>query len=213
MVAAVSYQPQTIAPAPIRRDTPERWARASERAQLANVLVTAIDDLGTYRVTSATYPGVSYESDGTFCTCTAAGHGDPVCLHRAAVRDYLAAQKPCVWCFDTGIYASASTNWDGVPCSCQHTPEPDPQAPTPSQIALTIARAHLAETNRLCSQQTDDDRTAIRRSLGLPDICTASPERIAELQRRLEDGLAAIGAAVRELEAEGYFDSAEKVSA
>lgn len=123
------------APASIRIESPERWHRASERAQLAGVTITPVDDLGTYRVTSASKPGVSYETDGIHCTCDAAANGDPVCLHRAAVRDQLAAPKPCVWCHGTGIYASALTNWDGVPCSCL-TPEPAGPAPAVARLAI-----------------------------------------------------------------------------
>lgn len=73
-------------PEQLRRSTPERWARALERARLAQVRIHRTEDEGTYAVTSASRPGIEYWSDGTYCTCDAAGNGDPVCLHRAAVR-------------------------------------------------------------------------------------------------------------------------------
>lgn len=106
-------------PAPVRSDSPERWARASERALLAQVIVTPIDELGTFRVTSATYPGVSYESDGMHCTCQAAAHDDPVCLHRAAVRDHLDAQRPCPTCGDSGIEWISLWDWRNG-CAVSH---------------------------------------------------------------------------------------------
>lgn len=135
MSTAVATPAQT--PASIRIESPERWQRASERAQLAGVTITPVDALGTYRVTSASKPGVSYETDGIHCTCDAAGHGDPICLHRAAVRDHLTAQQPrCAICSDSGVeYISIWAYKRGeavtvsqMPCRCQ-TPEPEPPAP------------------------------------------------------------------------------------
>lgn len=90
MSAAVAVPIQQPKPAPVRQDTPERWQRASERAKLASVELTYYELSDTWFVSSATYPGVHYESDGTHCTCEAYANGDPVCLHRAAVRDHLA---------------------------------------------------------------------------------------------------------------------------
>src|SRR5690349_5038823 len=110
-----------------------RWQRAGEWAKLANVIVTAIDQVGTYQVTSASHPGVAYATDGLNCTCQAAQFGDAVCLHRAAVRDYQAAQVQCTVCGGCGwehvsIWdwrAGQAMNLYSIRCSCQTDPERD----------------------------------------------------------------------------------------
>lgn len=90
MVAVVAV-PQSPS-VPDRQDTAERWQRARERAKAANVQLAYYAASDTWFVTSASHPGVVYESDGHGCTCLAYANGDPVCLHRAAVRDHLAAR-------------------------------------------------------------------------------------------------------------------------
>lgn len=83
------------APVSLRRhvDTPERWEAALERAHLAGVQVRQLAGSGQWIVTSATGAEVAYETDGTTCTCAAAMlGGDPVCLHRAALREHLRPQ-------------------------------------------------------------------------------------------------------------------------
>ena len=74
----------------VRQDTPERWANALKRAQDANVKVFELGR-GRYAVTSAHDANKAYEVTviPERCTCPAAMGGDPVCLHRAAVRAHL----------------------------------------------------------------------------------------------------------------------------
>lgn len=151
MTAAVAQQ------ITCHRNISSRWERASERARIASVQVTAIDDLGTYRVNSATYPGVSYESDGTLCTCQAAANGDPVCLHRAAVRDHIAAQQSrCPVCNGTGVEfisiwdwkAGCAVNLYSQPCECTTDRAPEP-APGVAELTkeLEETEAELAESH------------------------------------------------------------------
>lgn len=132
-----------------RPNIAQRWERASERARVANVQVTPVDDLGTCRVTSASYPGVSYESDGIHCTCAAYANGDPVCLHRAAVRDHIAAQKVrCPVCNGTGIEYISVWDWRSgcavtvaqMPCSCTSDADPEPKPPAPPVVLVPTKR-------------------------------------------------------------------------
>ncbi len=132
------------------RDLSDRWQRASERAKLANVIVTPIDSVGTYQVTSASYPGVAYATDGLNCTCQAAQFGDEVCLHRAAVRDYQAAQKSCTVCGGCGWEYVSIWDWRtgsavdlySIRCACQETPEPRSPAPAAAQLERELADAY-----------------------------------------------------------------------
>lgn len=69
-----------------RTATPERWARAFDRAAASGVVPTKIDT-DRYAVKSATrrvYYMVQGSRDGLTCTCKAAAEGDEVCWHRAA---------------------------------------------------------------------------------------------------------------------------------
>jgi len=69
------------------QDTPERWEAALARAKQAGVKVFELGR-GRYAVTSAHATDKAYEVTVVpeTCTCPAAVGGDPVCLHRAAVR-------------------------------------------------------------------------------------------------------------------------------
>lgn len=88
---SISIAQPAQAPVNVRRaDTPERWGKALERAHLAGVQVRQLAGSGQWIVTSASEPNAAYETDGTTCTCAAAMLGsDPVCLHRAALRERL----------------------------------------------------------------------------------------------------------------------------
>ena len=80
------------APVSVHRhaDTPDRWEAALKRAHLAGVQVRQLAGSGQWIVTSASGSEVAYETDGNTCTCAAALLGnDPVCLHRAALREHL----------------------------------------------------------------------------------------------------------------------------
>lgn len=86
----------------VHQNTPDRWRRALERARSAQVKVFRLDS-NRFAVTSAHDPGRAYEvtrrPEG--CTCPAAQAGDPVCLHRAAVR---AALDPDPEPPEAGVY-------------------------------------------------------------------------------------------------------------
>jgi hypothetical protein len=82
------------APVSLRhQDTLERWEAALARAKSAGVKVYELGR-GRYAVTSAHDTGKAYEVTTVpeTCSCPAALGGDPVCLHRAAVRDHLNPQ-------------------------------------------------------------------------------------------------------------------------
>lgn len=105
-----------------RPDTQERWSRALDRAHVAGVQVYQCQGSGQWIATSSSDPNAAYECDGVDCTCAAALlGGDPVCCHRAAVREKLAGgsdspEPPCTRCDGTGRYADALTSWDSVIC-------------------------------------------------------------------------------------------------
>lgn len=65
-----------------------RWEAALKRANVAGVKVYRVSP-GQFVVTSATDGRIAYLTDGEVCSCPAAMSGDPVCLHRAAVRAHL----------------------------------------------------------------------------------------------------------------------------
>jgi hypothetical protein len=90
VIAVVSIQAQSP-----NLNLAERWQRASERARLAGVQVRQLAGSGQWIATSASDPTVAYETDGVICNCAAALlGGEPVCLHRAALRDHLAPPDP-----------------------------------------------------------------------------------------------------------------------
>lgn len=139
---STTLAPPAETPVSLRHaDTPERWEAALKRAHAAGVKVYELGQ-GRYVVTSAHDPAKAYEVtiQPETCTCQAGTSGDPVCLHRAAVRDHLAPPRPpCSICHGTGRdYMSvwdwrngrAATLYD-VPCECTQR-KPDPEPPTPS---------------------------------------------------------------------------------
>jgi hypothetical protein len=65
--------------------TPERWAKALERAIASGIEPLQIAGTGEWVVTSASKLGTVYRTDGINCECEAAVHGDEVCQHRAVV--------------------------------------------------------------------------------------------------------------------------------
>jgi hypothetical protein len=88
---STAFAPPAQAPVSLRhQDTPERWEAALQRAKDAGVKVYALG-YGRFAVTSAHDAGKAYQvtTHPETCTCPAAQGGDPVCLHRAAVRDHL----------------------------------------------------------------------------------------------------------------------------
>jgi len=78
-----------------REATPERWARALDRALGAGLEVFRVADTGELMVTSSSQLDTLHRTDGDVCTCAAAVAGDPVCQHRAVVR-MLAGTLPVV---------------------------------------------------------------------------------------------------------------------
>ena len=74
---------------PVRIATPERWAKAAERARAEGVQVRQVASTGQWVATSGSDANVAYlmEVTGTVahgCSCLAGVNGDPVCKHRAA---------------------------------------------------------------------------------------------------------------------------------
>ena len=72
-----------------RPASPERWAKAAERARAEGVQVRQVASTGQWVATSGTDATVAYLMDvtGTVahgCSCLAGVNGDPVCKHRAA---------------------------------------------------------------------------------------------------------------------------------
>src|SRR5690349_155867 len=95
-------------------DTPERWAAALKRAQDAGVKVYELGH-GRYAVTSAHDPSKAYEVTviPERCTCPAAQVGDPVCVHRAALRANLHPEPPHAPCDpDAEALRWARNDWD-----------------------------------------------------------------------------------------------------
>lgn len=150
MTAVTTNQPRPAS----RPNLAIRWERAGQRARIADVHVSAIDSLGTYRVTSASHLGVTYESDGVHCTCQAAANGDPVCLHRAAVRDHINVQKPyCAVCNGTGVEHISIWDWkvgcaatvSQIPCQCAQLTDLEPDPPAPSVAPFACDQRELAD--------------------------------------------------------------------
>ena len=80
-----SQMAQTVETRTQRQATPERWQRALKRALFAGVKAKQLAGSGEWIVSSASRPGIAYQTDGITCDCEAAMLGDdPVCLHRAA---------------------------------------------------------------------------------------------------------------------------------
>ena len=75
------------------RDLVSRWNRALDRAHAAGITATPVAGKTWYAVTS-TDQSVVYMTDRDRCTCAAGQHGDPVCCHRALVREITAPQPP-----------------------------------------------------------------------------------------------------------------------
>lgn len=150
MSTALAQPAQAPALAELAATLADRWQRASERATVANVIVTAHDDLGNYTVTSASHPGVAYLSDGVGCTCQAAQMGDVVCLHRAAVRDYQAQQTRCTVCGGSGWEHVSIWDWKtgramdlySIRCRCQDT---EPEPPAPALVMVPALDRELAD--------------------------------------------------------------------
>ena len=88
-MSTMLHQPAQ-APVSLRyQDTPERWEVARKRAKDAGVKVYELGH-GRYAVSSAHDSAKAYEVTVVpeRCTCPAAQLGDPVCVHRAAVRSH-----------------------------------------------------------------------------------------------------------------------------
>ena len=88
-VGAMQVQPRSLR----HQDTPGRWESVLARAQQAGVKVYELGH-GQYAVSSAHTSSKLYEVTTVpeTCSCPAALSGDPVCIHRAIVREYLRPQ-------------------------------------------------------------------------------------------------------------------------
>lgn len=189
--------------------TPERWAKALERANAALVEVTEIEpDL--FRVTSASHPGVSYECTVLHCACDAWANGDEVCLHRAAARDFIArrqlAEVPtqCPYCGGTGWEHWSIWDWrSGRPLTvvdqrCTHCQPPDAPAPvaavSPLITELDAAEAELARTYAILDRL--NEKIARRGQLSARDDLAfgRATDRAAELSARIRSLKAQVAA-------------------
>lgn len=111
------------------RDLVSRWNRALERAHAAGITATPVARKPWFAVSSTDHT-VVYMTDRDRCTCAAAQHGDPVCCHRALVRDIttphpeppaqdaIIERQPCTHCAASGWQASRLSNWDA--CRCEN---------------------------------------------------------------------------------------------
>lgn len=101
---------------PTREATPDRWARALDRALHSGVEILTTQD-GERFATSSSRLDTLYRVSPDSCDCPAAQAGDPICQHRAALRSILGilpvltlridelipADAPrCTWCFGRG---------------------------------------------------------------------------------------------------------------
>src|SRR4051812_16987652 len=79
----------TIAPSRVARiETPERWAKALDRALHGGVEILTRPN-GERYATSTSQLDMIYAVSPDSCECPAGQAGDPVCCHRAALRSIL----------------------------------------------------------------------------------------------------------------------------
>lgn len=84
--------PATITPRPTttrtpRLNTPERWQAALRRALAEGIETRQLAGCGMWIATSSSEPGTAYEVTPWGCECPAGQFDDPVCKHRAALRE------------------------------------------------------------------------------------------------------------------------------
>ena len=73
-----------------RPNTSNRWRAALQRAHHEGVSVRQLAASGAWIATSTSDPHTAYEVSVHRCTCKAVEFGfDPVCKHRAALREQL----------------------------------------------------------------------------------------------------------------------------
>jgi hypothetical protein len=86
---AAERRPAMITPIS-RENSADRWQSALQRARREGISVRQLTASGAWVATSTSDPHVAYEVSVHRCTCPAAALGDdPVCKHRAALRDHL----------------------------------------------------------------------------------------------------------------------------
>ncbi len=88
---ATEMQPATQPRRLPRPDTPARWQAALRRALEEGVETRQLAGCGMWIATSSTEAGTAYEVTPWSCECHAGQFGDPVCKHRAALRERLGA--------------------------------------------------------------------------------------------------------------------------
>ncbi len=72
-----------------RADSPARWQAALRRALAEGIEIRQLAGCGMWIATSSNQAGTAYEVTQWECECHAGQHGDPVCKHRAALRERL----------------------------------------------------------------------------------------------------------------------------
>ncbi len=86
MVTTTPVQPSRRAP---RLDTPARWQAALTRAHEESIEVRQLAGCGAWIATSGTDATTAYVLTPWECECHAGAFGDPICKHRAALRQRL----------------------------------------------------------------------------------------------------------------------------
>src|SRR5689334_22463332 len=77
-----------------RIETPQRWHAALRRSVENGIQLLMVNDTGERFATSSKNDGALYRVDTETCSCPAGVAGDPVCLHRAALRAALGWLAP-----------------------------------------------------------------------------------------------------------------------
>jgi len=149
------------------RDLVSRWNRALDRAHAAGITAIPVAGKSWFAVSSTDHT-VVYMTDRDRCTCAAGQHGDPVCCHRALVREITTPQpeppaqvvatveqQPCTHCAASGWQSSRLSNWDAYRCeNCDGTgyvPVPAVAAQdraTERERLFAVLDAHNAELER-----------------------------------------------------------------
>ena len=100
-----------------RANTPARWQAALRRALDEGVEVRQLAGCGMWVATSTSSAGTAYEVNPWECECHAGQHGDPVCKHRAVLRERLGAllldeeREPPAWAAPASCHNCHGHGW------------------------------------------------------------------------------------------------------
>lgn len=187
----------TFAPSRVLVD---RWDRALERAHAAGITALPVAGRNWYAVTSSDQSMV-YMADRDRCTCPAGQHGDPVCQHRALVRELTAPQPeppapaakiaemiPCTQCSGSGWDCSILSNWDAYRCErCAGTGRvPVPAPGISNRIAQLVQRL---ETETASLAKIDDQLAPMNYAIeyGNGRVNAQQHERLSALRQTAQE--------------------------